>query len=167
MKFNVSLKGAQTGSICCLQHQTTHLFLAVTCHWAWYPWHGESFGCIARNSFQFQGSPVIFHAANLRNLVFTRRCLAPERFSDRFDSDCKSNVRCMDIISRWIFQGCVYHVGVTGIIDSTFSQRTLFVTRPVRMEGGNAKANILFQSCCIASFSKLFGSDFNVIYWES
>ena len=73
----------------------------------------------------------------------------------------------MDILSRRILQGCVYHAGVTGIIDSTFSQRTLLITRPIRMESGNAKVNILFQSCCIASFAKIFGSGFNFIYCES
>ena len=71
----------------------------------------------------------------------------------------------VDFLSRRVYKGWVYHVGATIAIVSTFFQRTLFITRPIKMKGGNAKGNILFQSCCIASAAKLFGSGFHATYW--
>ena len=71
----------------------------------------------------------------------------------------------VDFLSRRVYKGWVYHVGATIAIVSTFFQRTLFITRPIKMKGGNAKANILFQSCCIAPAAKLFGSGFHATYW--
>ena len=73
----------------------------------------------------------------------------------------------MDILSRREYQCCVCQVGVTSIIVSRLLRRTTFITRPIRLKGGNAKANVLFQSCCIISVSKLFGYGFHAIYWES
>ena len=60
----------------------------------------------------------------------------------------------MDISCKRVYQGCVYHVGVTSIIASTFSRRTLVFTKPIKPKSGNAKANIfnpaalhLLQNC--------------------
>ena len=49
--------------------------------------------------------PLIFHAANFRNLVLTRECFSPRRFSYRFGMADKSNGSCMDILSRRLYQG--------------------------------------------------------------
>ena len=139
----------------------------VTCNWTWSPGHGDKFRCTAWNSFDFQVFPVIFHTANLRDLVFIRTCFFPRGFSNRFRRAGKSNGRCMDILNRRVYQGCVCHVGVTSIIASIFSRRTLFITRPIRLMVGNAKPKILFQSCCTASVAKLFRSGFHAIYGRS
>ena len=72
-------------------------------------------------------------------------------------------VKAMDILSRRVYQGFVCLVGVTSIITSTFAQRTLLITQPIKLKDGNAKPNILFQSCCITSVTKLFGSG----WWHS
>ena len=85
----------------------------------------------------------------------------------RFAKAGKSNLYCMDILSRRVYQCCVYHVGVTSIIVCRLSRRILFTTGPIRLKGGNAKANILLRSCCIVSVTKLFKSSFHVIYWGS
>ena len=77
-----------------------------------------------------------------------------------------SNGRCMDILCRRVYQGCVCHVAVTSIIASTFSRRMLFITGPVKVKGGNVKTNVLSQFCCIASacVAKVFGSGLYAIY---
>ena len=85
---------------------------------------------------------------------------------NRFGKAVKSNGHCIDLLSRRVYQGFFCHVGVTSIIASTFYWRTLFITRPIKLKGGYAKANIFFQSCCIASVAKLFGSGFHAIYLE-
>ena len=72
-------------------------------------------------------------------------------------------VKAIDILSRRVYQGFVCVVSVTSIIASTFSQRTLLITQPIKLKDGNAKPNILFQSCCITSVTKLFGSG----WWHS
>ena len=89
----------------------------VNCNWTWSPKHGYKFHFITWNSFHFQGFPVIFHSANLRDLVFTRGCFSPRSLSNMFGRAGKSNGHCMDILSRRVYQGCVCHFGVTSIID--------------------------------------------------
>ena len=111
--------------------------------------------------------PSIFHASNLNDLDFTRGCFSPRGFSNRFVRAGKSNGRCMDIPSKRVYQDCVWNVGVTSIIASTFSQRILFITRPIKLKGRNARTNSLCQFSCIASVAKLFGSGFHVIYERS
>ena len=111
--------------------------------------------------------PLIFHAANFRNLVLTRKCFSPRRFSYRFGMAGKSNGSCMNILSRRLYQGSVCHVSVTSVIASTFPRITLFIIRAIKLKGGNAKLSILFQSWFISSVAKLFGSGFHVMYWGS
>ena len=61
----------------------------------------------------------------------------------------------MDILSTRIYQGCVCHMAVTSIIASTFSRRTLFITRPIKLKVGmqdqtfcsSPAALHLFQNC--------------------
>ena len=69
----------------------------------------------------------------------------------------------MDILSRRVYQGCVWHVSVTSIIASTFSRRALFITRPIKLEGGNGKQTfvpvLLYCICCKTGF--------HAIYWRS
>ena len=100
----------------------------------------------------------IFQAANLWDLVFTRVYFSPRGFNNSFGGAGKNNRNCMGILSSRVYQGCVCHVSATSIIASKFFQRGLFVTQHITLKGGNAKPNILFQSYCIASVAKLFGS---------
>ena len=135
----------------------------VNCNWTWSPKHGYKFHFITWNSFHFQGFPVIFHSANLRDLVFTRGCFSPRSLSNMFGRAGKSNGHCMDIFSRRVYQGCVCHLGVTSTIASTFSRRNLFITWPIKLKSGNAKRNILFYSCCIPSIAKTYSGS----WWHS
>ena len=105
---------------------------SVTCDLTRFSGHGDNFGFIAWNSFHFHVFPVIFHATNLNDLVFTRGCFSSRGFSRRFGRAGKSIGHRMDILSRRVYQGCVCHV-------------------------------LHFQSCCIASVARLFGSGFHVI----
>ena len=108
--------------------------------------------------------PLLFHAAIFRNLVLTRECFCARGFNYRFGMAGKSNGSCMDILSRRLYQGSVCHVSVTSVIASTFPRKTLFITRPIKLKGGNAKLSILFQSWFISSVAKLFGSGFHAMY---
>ena len=75
---------------------------------------------------------------------------------NRFGKAVKSNGHCIDLLSRRVYQGFFCHVGVTSIIASTFYWRTLFITRPIKLKGGYAKANIFFPVLLHCICSKTF-----------